>query len=86
LASAASGAGLAELHQALARHRAWAEGSGALKGRRGAQEKAWVEESIRARFGSEGLAQANAIRHSAAGPFTRELEIARELTHRLKSL
>lgn len=86
LASAASGAGLAELHLALAEHRAWAERSGALKARRGAQEKAWVEESIRARFGSEGLAQANAIRASAAGPFTRELEIARELTRRLGAI
>jgi LAO/AO transport system kinase len=83
LASAARGMGLAELHQALAEHRAWAERSGALKARRDAQEKAWVEESIRARFGSEGLAQANAIRAMAAGPFTRELEIARELTRRL---
>jgi LAO/AO transport system kinase len=86
LASATSGSGLAELHQALAEHRVWAERSGALKARRAAQEKAWVEESIRARFGSEGLTQANAIRALAAGPFTRELEIARELTRRLRRL
>jgi LAO/AO transport system kinase len=86
LASAASGAGLAELHQVLAEHRAWAERSGALKGRRDAQEKAWVEESIRARFGSEGLMRASAIQALAAGPFTRELEIARELTRRLGRL
>ncbi len=84
LASAARGDGMAELHQALADHRAWAERGGAFLSRRQAQEKAWVEESIRARFGSEGLARAGAIKISAAGPFTRELAIARELMRRLE--
>ncbi|MCI4678925.1 methylmalonyl Co-A mutase-associated GTPase MeaB [Rhodoblastus acidophilus] len=84
LASAASGAGMAELHKALADHRAWAERGGALKARRAAQEKAWVEQSIRARFGSEGFSRASSIPFSAPGPFTRELEIARELTRLLQ--
>jgi LAO/AO transport system kinase len=85
LASAASGAGVEELHCALASHRAWAEQGGAMKARRSAQEKAWVEESIRARFGSEGLLRANSIGAAAKGPFTRELEIARELMRRLSA-
>jgi LAO/AO transport system kinase len=84
LASAARGDGMVELHQALADHRAWAERGGAFLARRLSQEKAWVEESIRARFGSEGLARAAAIKVSAAGPFTRELLFARELTRRLE--
>ncbi|MGO8739454.1 methylmalonyl Co-A mutase-associated GTPase MeaB [Rhodoblastus sp.] len=84
LASAARGDGMAELHRALADHRAWAERSGAFLSRRRAQEKAWVEESVRARFGAEGFSRAAAIKVSAAGPFTRELEIARELTRRLE--
>lgn len=85
LASASSGVGVPELHRALADHRAWAERTGALKNRRADQEKAWVEESIRARFGIEGLLRAGAISATAKGPFTRELEIARELTRRLES-
>jgi LAO/AO transport system kinase len=84
LASAAHGDGVADLHRALADHRAWAERCGAFLPRRVAQERAWVEQSIRARFGGEGLAQAAALRISAAGPFTRELDIARELRRRLE--
>jgi LAO/AO transport system kinase len=84
LASSTTGAGLAELHSALADHRDWAHRTGASKARRAAQEKAWVEESIRARFGTEGLARAGAFPFSAVGPFTRELEIARELMRRLE--
>ncbi len=84
LVSAARGDGMEELHQALADHRAWAERSGAFLTRRAAQERAWVEESIRARFGSEGLARATGVKVSAAGPFTRELLFARELTRRLE--
>jgi LAO/AO transport system kinase len=83
LVSAATGAGIQDLHGALADHRAWAEGGGALTRRRAEQQKAWIEESIRARFGSEGLARAGEAPASAAGPFARELAIARELLRRL---
>ncbi len=83
LASATQGAGMADLHQALAAHRTWAEKTGALQKRRVAQQKAWVEESIRTRFGSEGFWRANAISASGAGPFAQELAIAKELSRRL---
>jgi LAO/AO transport system kinase len=82
LASATTGAGIADLHGALANHRAWAERTGALARRRAEQQKAWIEESIRARFGTEGLARAGEAR-TASGPFARELVIARELLRRL---
>jgi LAO/AO transport system kinase len=83
LACATNGAGMEDLHKALANHRAWAERGGALKNRREAQQEAWVAESIRARFGTEGLFRARTIASSGAGPFTRELIVARELNRRL---
>jgi LAO/AO transport system kinase len=84
LASATHGAGgMVELHKALADHRAWAERTGALKTRRAMQQQAWIDESIRARFGTEGLLRAKAMT-AAGGPFTRELQIARELSRRLE--
>jgi LAO/AO transport system kinase len=85
LASATHGEGIELLHRALADHRAWALKSGALKARRTAQEQAWVEESIRTRFGSEGLAHAGSLRAGAKGPFAREMEIARELMRRMRN-
>jgi LAO/AO transport system kinase len=84
LASANTGAGIGDLHRALGDHRAWAESTGALARRRAQQQKAWVEESIRARFGTEGLARAAKAPVSAGGPFARELAIARELLRRLE--
>ncbi len=83
LASASTGAGIEEVHQALAEHRAWAERSGALTRRRASQQQAWVEESIRARFGAEGLLHAGKIQAAGEGPFAQELAIARELSRRL---
>ena len=83
LASASTGAGMEELHQALAAHRAWAERSGALMRRRVAQQKAWVEESIRARFGVEGLLRANEFIVADEGPFAKERAIALELSRLL---
>jgi LAO/AO transport system kinase len=83
LASASTGVGVGELHQALADHRGWAESSGSLWRRRLAQQKAWIDESIRARFGSEGLAGAREIAVTGEGPFAKELAIARELSRRL---
>jgi LAO/AO transport system kinase len=83
LASASMGAGMEELHKALAEHRGWAERTGALTRRRVVQQKAWVEESIRARCGTEGLAHAGSFSAQGQGPFSRELVIARELLQRL---
>ncbi|MCW2317664.1 LAO/AO transport system kinase [Rhodoblastus acidophilus] len=83
LASATQGAGLADLRQALADHRAWAARTGALESRRKTQQRAWVDEAIRTRFGTEGLARARTIAATGVGPFHRELKIAQELSRRL---
>lgn len=83
LASAKQGAGLAELRQAPADHRAWAARTGALESRRETQRRAWVDEAIRTRFGTEGLAWARTLDPPGAGPFHRELKLARELSRRL---
>jgi LAO/AO transport system kinase len=71
------------LREALAAHRAWAGRTGALTRRRDAQKQAWVDESIRARFGAEGLLHARSIGGADGGPFTRERALARELSQRL---
>ena len=83
LASASKGTGVEEVHQALADHRAWAERTGVSGRRRTEQQRAWIEESIRARFGTEGFARAREIIVKGEGPFARELAIARELSRRL---
>ncbi len=85
LASAATGAGVADLHKALADHRAWAEKTGVLGRRRAEQQKAWVEEAIRARFGTEGFSRAREIVVKGEGPFAQEQTIAQELSRRLRS-
>jgi LAO/AO transport system kinase len=86
LASATQGVGMAALREALADHRAWAERSGALTRRRELQKQAWVDESIRARFGAEGLLHARLIAATDTGPFTRERIIATELSRRLAQM
>jgi LAO/AO transport system kinase len=83
LASASTGAGIEEVHRALADHRAWAEASGAQSRRRADQQRAWIEESIRARFGSEGLRHAGEILATGEGPFAKERAIAGDLSRRL---
>jgi LAO/AO transport system kinase len=78
LVSAASGDGVPDLHAALARHRE-SLGTTRLAARRRAQERTWVAESIRSRFGTEGLLVAERLKLAAAGPFGREREIAERL-------
>ena len=85
LVSAAQDSGLGELEAAVARHRDWLGQSDRLAQRRRAQESAWVDETIRARFGSIGLAAARKLSLGAGGPFTRERLITRELAARLDS-
>ena len=75
--------GLDELEAAVAQHRAFLDADDHLGRRRRAQERAWVDETIRARFGSDGLMAARALPAGAAGPFTNELLIANELSRRL---
>jgi len=83
LVSAPTGAGLGDLHEALAAHRAHL-GRTRLEARRRAQEKTWVQESLRSRFGTEGLAAARRLPLSAQGPFGREREIAARLRAALR--
>ncbi|MDE2578983.1 MAG: methylmalonyl Co-A mutase-associated GTPase MeaB [Hyphomicrobiales bacterium] len=77
LVSSTTGAGLPALHAALAGHRAHL-GEDLLRRRRAAQEDAWVNEAIRARFGTEGLRAARAMAQ-AGGPFARERAVAARL-------
>ena len=83
LVAASRGEGLDELDKALAEHRAWLTEDERLMRKRNAQQKLWVEQAIRARFGSAGLrAMGSAMPHSD-GPFAREHAISRELLTRL---
>ena len=82
LVAAPTGVGLDDLHKALAAHRRHL-GATRLAARRRAQEKTWVAESIRARFGTEGLKAARTFEVSG-GPFGREREIARRLLAALR--
>ena len=95
LASASTGAGLAALHEALAAHQAHlgATASGGRGGgqtrlatRRAAQERAWVDEALKARFGAEGAAAARGLEVEACGPFGRERALAAALSAALATL
>jgi LAO/AO transport system kinase len=83
LVSAARGEGLADLGEAIARHRAYLDAARRLQARRARQEDMWVEESVRARFGTAGLAAARKL-DFAGGPFARERKLATELQDRLQ--
>jgi putative protein kinase ArgK-like GTPase of G3E family len=81
LVSASRGDGLAELQSAIDAHRAHLAADKRLQARRLRQVGMWTEETIRARFGSAGVA---ARRLSASGgPFTREFRLVAELERRL---
>jgi LAO/AO transport system kinase len=83
LIAAARGEGLDDLDAALRFHRAWLTEGERLAQRRSTQESLWVEQAIRARFGSAGLIAARKIPSDARGPFTRERAISRVLSSRL---
>jgi LAO/AO transport system kinase len=83
LVSAARGEGLADLGEAIARHRAYLAAEGRLDARRARQQEMWVEESIRTRFGTVGLAAARRV-DARGGPFARERVIEAELDRRLR--
>jgi LAO/AO transport system kinase len=83
LVSAAQSSGLDELEAAIVSHRGWLEQSDRLRRRRAAQESAWVEETIRARFGAVGLEAARKIWPRDGGPFAKERAISRDLAARL---
>lgn len=81
--SVARAESLDALEAALHAHRAWLTERGRLSARRAAQERAWVEQAIRARFGSAGLAAARSLTQRHGGPFEIEREVALALHRRL---
>ena len=83
LVAASRGEGLDELDRALADHRAWLAEGERLARKRRAQEDLWVEQAIRARFGSAGLRAMRATMRQSGGPFAREHAISSELLTRL---
>jgi LAO/AO transport system kinase len=83
MVAAARGEGLDDLDAALAGHRTWLADGKRLGARRSAQEKLWIEQAIRARFGSAGLEAVRTQMPHDGGPFTRERAIARALSARL---
>jgi LAO/AO transport system kinase len=83
LVAATRSEGLDDLDGALAEHRAWLAEGERLASKRRAQEVLWIEQAIRARFGSAGLSAARGMLSRSGAPFTRERAIARELLARL---
>jgi LAO/AO transport system kinase len=83
LVAAARGEGLDDLDMELANHRAWLTEGERLAIRRRAQEDLWVEQAIRARFGSAGLRAGLTRTPREGGPFARERGVSRELLARL---
>lgn len=83
LLSSARAEGFDDLDAAVAAHRAWLAADGRLTTRRRGQERAWVDEAIRTRFGSVGLTAAKNLASADAGPFTKEIQIVRALSRRL---
>ena len=65
LVAAARGEGLDDLDAALADHRAWLTEDERLARKRRAQEELWIEQAIRARFGTAGI-ERDALPHAAA--------------------
>jgi LAO/AO transport system kinase len=84
--SATTGDGLDQLDEAVETHRAFLKESNRHEKKRRRQEAAWVDEAIKARFGSEGLEVSHGIEVRAAGPFSREAALAEVLRKRLNPL
>jgi LAO/AO transport system kinase len=84
--SATTGDGLNQLDEAIKQHRAFLDQVNRREKKLQRQEAAWVDEAIKARFGSEGLAASRRIEVRAAGPFSREAALAEALRKRLNPL
>lgn len=83
LISSATGEGLDALAAAIAAHRRWLA-AGRMAARRAGQQDQWVEEALRTRFGTVGLALAATFDVGGiAGPFLREHHLAARLRARL---
>jgi LAO/AO transport system kinase len=83
LVSASRGEGLADLGEAISRHRAYLGADGRLEARRARQQEMWIQESVRSKFGTAGLVAARRLK-AGGGPFPRERAIAAELDRRLR--
>ncbi len=85
--SARTGEGIDALIAGVEQHRAFLAGEGRLSAKREAQQKNWYLDMIRTRFGSAGLAAAEAIQPSGANlvqkPFATYQHVAREIEQRL---
>jgi LAO/AO transport system kinase len=84
--SATTGDGLEQLDGAIEAHKAFLDQDNRREKKFRRQEAAWVDEAIKARFGSEGLAASRRIEVRAAGPFSREAALAEALRKRLNPL
>jgi LAO/AO transport system kinase len=85
LVAASRGEGLDALDAALGDHRAWLMEDERLLRKRHAQQELWIEQAIRARFGSAGWSVMRSKLPRNGGPFTRERAISNELLTRLGS-
>jgi LAO/AO transport system kinase len=83
LVAASRGEGLDELEAALNDHRTWLAEGERLRHKRNAQEDLWIEQAIRARFGSAGFSLMRRKMPRIGGPFSRERAISNELLTRL---
>jgi LAO/AO transport system kinase len=81
LASASSGVGMDKLLAALAERRSWLDKGGRLADSRRAQDDHWLEETLRDRFGREGLKRlGGAVGGDRDGsPFEREARLGKML-------
>lgn len=78
--SAATGEGLEAFDAAVTDHLTFLDAAGRRAALRRSQEEKWVEEAVRVRFGTWGLARARRLTLDAKGPFSREAEVAARLT------
>lgn len=78
--SASTGEGLDAFDAAYGDHLAFLGAAGRRAALRAAQAEKWVEEAVRVRFGTHGLARARRLRLDSLTPFAREAELAARLT------
>ncbi|MGQ3673050.1 methylmalonyl Co-A mutase-associated GTPase MeaB [Xanthobacter sp. TB0136] len=78
--SATTGEGLDSFDEAVQAHLSHVEAHQIRAQRRVEQEERWVEEAIKVRFGTHGLARMRRMARPQGGPFAREAELAAELT------
>ena len=84
LVSSTAMTGLDDLAAAVAAHAAWNDRDGNRPRRRAAQERHWVEDAVRVRFGARGLAAVAAdLGRAEEGPFAATRRLTADLDARL---